>query len=158
MIRLKTWQVRIQYQRKRGGRKDRTMVRWKRRRNTAPTIIHGRTRPTCSIAVATAAAMAEAFGSHLIIFKNPEIIRSWGFLGVRLVPTQPRPNPPPGLTVVPPGGSKTSKRSIDPDLGPLRELLGAVLIVSWCLRELQSFKMTPPEPQHVIPRAFSMQI
>ena len=70
----------------------------------------------------------------------------------------PRNNPPPGFLVVPPGGSKTSTGSIDPDLGPLRELLGAVLIVSWCFRELQSFKMTPPEPQHLIPRPFSMQI
>ena len=57
----------------------------------------------------------------------------------------------------PSGGSKTSTGSIDCDLGPLRELLGALLIASWCLRELQSFKVTPTEPQHLIRRAFSMQ-
>ena len=55
----------------------------------------------------------EAFRSHLLISKYPEIFDSWGFLGPRLVPAQPRLNPPPGLVVVPPGSSKTSTGSIN---------------------------------------------
>ena len=46
---------------------------------------------------------------------------------------------------------------MDRDLGPPQELIGALLIDDWCLKDLQGFKITPPEPQNQMPGAFAMQ-
>ena len=87
-------------------------------------------------------------------------ICSMGLLGARLAPAQPGTTPaepPTRINRAPPGSSKTLTRSIDRDLWPLRELLVSLLIASWCLLDLQSSNMKPPEPQHLILRAFAMQ-